>query len=326
MKYSVIIPLYNRPDEIRELLESLCQQQYRDFEVLVVEDGSENDAADIVHSFEHQLNVRYFTKPNTGQGFTRNFAFEHAKGEWFVIFDSDALIPSNYFDEVNLFLEKHPAVRVFGGPDAAHHSFTPVQKAISYSMTSLFTTGGIRGNEEHVGAFHPRSFNMGIHRSVWKNLGGFKITRMGEDLEYSIRIINAGYTSALIPKAFIYHKRRTSIVQFYKQLFFFGRARINIKRFYPNEVKVVHLLPAVFVLSCFALGATFFIDFDLFKIGIGIFGVYYALIFLDSLVKNKSLPVALISIVTSFVQLYAYGMGFFSEGRKFIVEQKQSVT
>ncbi len=236
MFFSVIIPLYNRPQEIDELLATLTRQTYTQFEVLVIEDGSVNDAKDIVAKYANQLDLRYFVKPNEGQGFTRNFGFERAKGDYFVIFDSDCLIPEDYLEIVKDYLYEHD-LDAYGGPDAAHKSFTPVQKAISYAMTSPFTTGGIRGNKKHIGQFHPRSFNMGVSREVWEKVGGFILTRLGEDIEYSIRIHENGFKIGLIPAAKVYHKRRTSFAQFYKQLHFFGRARINIYKHFPSELK-----------------------------------------------------------------------------------------
>lgn len=310
--YSIVIPVYNRPDEIKELLESLKEQEHQNFEVLVIEDGSSNSCESIVDGFKQYFNVQYYFKENTGQGFTRNFGFERAKGDYFIVFDSDCLIPSDYLRQVDDFLEQN-LVDAFGGPDMAHASFNTLQKAISYSMTSPFTTGGIRGNKKHVGQFHPRSFNMGISKAVFEKTGGYNLTRMGEDIEFSIRIINSGFKTALIPEAFVYHKRRTSISQFYKQLHFFGRARVNVNRFCKGELKVVHLLPLVFFLAFWFWLSTPYWYYPLFKLGSMVVGLYYAAIFIDSLIKNKSLSVAFASILTSFIQLYAYGMGLISE-------------
>src|SRR5476651_1316401 len=248
MFFSIIIPLYNRPQEIKELLETLVAQTYKQFEVLVIEDGSVHDAPDIVKSFEDKINVRYFVKPNAGQGFARNFAFERANGDYFIIFDSDVLVPENYLQIVNKSLTTN-WLDAYGGPDDAHPSFTPIQKAISYSMTSPLTTGGIRGGKKGIGKFHPRSFNMGISRQVWEKAGGFIITRLGEDIEYSIRIHSMGFKIGLIHEAKVYHKRRTNFLKFYKQLHFFGRARINVYKFFPMELKLIHFFPAVFTLS-----------------------------------------------------------------------------
>ncbi len=250
MFFSIIIPLYNRPQEIDELLNTLTQQTYMQFEVLVIEDGSVKDAKAIVEKYSNALDIHYYFKPNAGQGFARNYGFERAKGDYFMVFDSDCLIPKDYLETVRDYLFEHK-LDAYGGPDAAHQSFTPVQKAISYAMTSPFTTGGIRGNAKHIGQFHPRSFNMGVSREVWEKVGGYILTRLGEDIEYSIRIHEAGFKIGLIPAAKVYHKRRTSFAQFYKQLHFFGRARINIYKHFPAELKLMHFFPAVFTCAFF---------------------------------------------------------------------------
>jgi glycosyltransferase involved in cell wall biosynthesis len=312
MFFSIIIPLYNRPQEIKELLESLTLQTYKQFEVLVIEDGSVKDAKDIVAAFADRLDVHYYFKPNEGQGFSRNFGFERAKGDYFIIFDSDCLIPNNYLEVVNNRLNTD-YLDAYGGPDDAHPSFTPMQKAISYSMTSPFTTGGIRGNKKGIGQFHPRSFNMGVSRQVWEKAGGFVITRLGEDIEYSIRIHSLGFKIGLIPEAKVYHKRRTSYLQFYKQLHFFGRARINISKFFPAELKLVHFFPAVFTLGFF-----FTIIANLFRWPIAVVGnfvlaLFVLLIFFHSWYQNKSLKVAFLSIGAAFIQLTAYGLGFMQD-------------
>ncbi|MBO3700230.1 glycosyltransferase family 2 protein [Roseivirga sp. E12] len=310
--YSVVIPVYNRPDEVRELLESLASQTFKHFEVLIIEDGSKDSCEEIVNSFKTALDIHYYFKENSGQGFTRNYGFERAKGDYFIVFDSDCLIPPSYFETVDQFLINN-SVGAFGGPDAAHNSFTTLQKAISYSMTSPFTTGGIRGNKKHVGKFHPRSFNMGISRDVYEATKGYKLTRMGEDIEFSIRVINSGFSTALIEDAFVYHKRRTSISQFYKQLHFFGRARINVNRFFPGELKTVHLLPAFFTLGFLGWLTTMLWNEDLFRLGSAVLSAFFLLILVHSLMKTKSLKVGVISLLTSFVQLFAYGMGLISE-------------
>jgi len=318
MFFSIIIPLYNRPQEIDELLATLVVQSYTQFEVLVIEDGSSLKAKEIVERYAGQLNIRYFYKENTGQGFARNYGFERAKGDYFIIFDSDCLIPQDYLEIVKDYLCDHH-LDAYGGPDAAHESFTPVQKAISYGMTSIFTTGGIRGNKKHVGQFHPRSFNMGVSREVWETAGGFKITRLGEDIEYSIRIHHLGFKIGLIPGARVFHKRRTSLIQFYKQIHFFGRARINIYKHFPSELKLVHFFPAVFTLGILAVLILNIFHSPLAYAGNLFLLVYFMLIFFHSLTLNKSLKVAFLSIISSFIQLTAYGLGFIQDFIKRIV-------
>jgi glycosyltransferase involved in cell wall biosynthesis len=321
MFFSIIIPLYNRPQEIKELLETLTQQTYKQFEVLVIEDGSVNDAAEIVKSFADKLDVRYFVKANEGQGFTRNYGFERAKGDYFIIFDSDCLIPPNYLQIVNDRLN-NDWLDAYGGPDAAHPSFTPVQKAISYSMTSPFTTGGIRGNKKGIGQFHPRSFNMGISRQVWEKAGGFIITRSGEDIEYSIRIHSMGFKIGLIPDAKVYHKRRTSFLQFYKQLHFFGRARINVYKFYPKELKLVHFFPAAFTLGLLFTLIANILRWPIAELCNFVLALIILLIFFHAWWQNKSVKVAFLSIIASFTQLIAYGLGFMQDFWKRVVLKK----
>ena len=318
--YSLIIPVYNRPVEIEELLESLTHQTYSHFEVVIIEDGSQQQCKSVIEKYASKLPISYYFKENEGQGFARNYGFEKAKGDYFIVFDSDCLIHSNYLETVDKSIEEHKW-EAFGGPDKEHESFSLIQKAISYSMTSPFTTGGIRGNKKHAGTFHPRSFNMGISKEVFATTQGYKITRMGEDIEFSIRIMESGFKVGLILDAFVYHKRRTNLVQFYKQLHFFGRARINISRFYPKELKLVHAFPALFLVGWFVLPSLYFLSPILFKLGVGLLGIYYLLIFFHCLITQKNIIVAGLSIITSTIQLLAYGVGFVSEGIKKLIRK-----
>ncbi|GAB3885030.1 glycosyltransferase [Spirosoma agri] len=322
MFFSVIIPIFNRPDELRELLVSLTRQTYTNFEVVVVEDGSTIKSDGVVDLFTNQLAIRYFFKENSGQGFTRNSGFERASGDYFVIFDSDALIPPHYFATVNQRLQTD-WLDAYGGPDAAHPDFTPVQKAISYSMTSPFTTGGIRGSKKNLGGtYHPRSFNMGLSRQVWETIGGYRLSRMGEDIEFAIRIIENNFRTGLIPDAFIYHKRRTSFGQFFRQLRFFGRARINISRYYPNELKFVHAIPALFTLFVFSIPLWALISPILFWLAVSVVVLIALLIFIDATRKERSMKIGLLSVRAAFTQLIGYGVGFLGEGWKRFREPK----
>lgn len=310
--FSIIIPVYNRPDEVRELLESLAAQTYSNFEVVIVEDGSKKPCKAVVEIFREKLEIQYITKENSGQGFSRNEGFKHAKGNYFILFDSDCIIPDDYFEIVNNHLKEN-WLDAYGGPDRAHASFTPLQKAISYSMTSRLTTGGIRGREKHAGKFRPRSFNMGMSCEVVEKTDGFVITRKGEDIELSIRIEKAGFKTGLIPEAFVYHKRRTLLSDFFKQLHFFGTARVNINRFHPGSIKLVHCLPSLFVLSIlFYFTLPFWLP-QLFWLFTGFGLLYCAFLFLDAIRQTKDPQVASLSIVTSLTQLSAYGIGFLSE-------------
>lgn len=320
--YSIIIPVYNRPDELDELLACLTKQTYKIFEVVVVEDGSAIKADKIVEKYHSELEIKYIQQQNTGQGFARNTGFKHATGDYFIILDSDALIEPNYLEIVEKQLNSN-FLDLYGGPDRDHPNFTPIQKAISYSMTSLFTTGGIRGSKKNLGGtFHPRSFNMGMSKEVYRKTQGFIITRMGEDIEFSIRAISLGFKSGLIPEAFIYHKRRTSFIQFYKQLRFFGKARINISRFFPKELKLVHTFPMVFTLGLFSIPLWWLVFKPFFYLAIGIFTLYTLLNFIDSTLKNKSIQVGLLSVIAVYVQLVGYGIGFITEGWKKLFEEK----
>jgi glycosyltransferase involved in cell wall biosynthesis len=312
--YSLIIPVYNRPQELDELLACIQLQEFRDFEVVVIEDGSTEDAAQIIEKYKASFDLAYYVKENGGQGFARNYAFERAKGNFFIILDSDALLEPTYLNEVDKAI-KADNLDLFGGPDKDHPSFSPIQKAISYSMTSFLTTGGIRGKEKNIGGqFHPRSFNMGISRKVYEATGGFKITRMGEDIEFSIRCISMGFKSGLIPKAFIYHKRRTDFRQFYNQLHFFGRARINISRFFPKELKPVHFFP--FLFFCYyvltGLALLFFPSLGVLLF-CGII-IYSLLVFFSAIINTKDYRIALLAIFAANIQLFAYGKGFAEEG------------
>ena len=317
-KYSIIVPVYNRPDEVGELLESLTFQTNTDFEILIIEDGSNLKCDKVVEEYREKLSVKYYFKENSGQGFSRNYGFERAKGNWLIVFDSDCIIPENYLKVVDEYLNTHK-VGAFGGPDRVHESFTLVQKAISYSMTSLFTTGGIRGNKSHVGIFHPRSFNMGISQEVFQRTGGYILPKKGEDIEFSIRIIENGFKTALIEKAFVYHKRRTNFRQFFKQLHFFGTARINVFRFYKKELKLVHFFPGVFIMGLLASFLLFLISGKLAVLVLAFYGLYFVLILVDASVRERSIKIGLLSVAAAFVQLSAYGIGLMKEGAIYLM-------
>lgn len=304
--FSIIIPLYNRPAEIRELLDSLTQQTYKHFEVVVVEDGSTEKSEEIVASFRDRLEAKYFFKENSGPGLSRNYGATRASGDYFIFLDSDCIVPATYLQEIEDELAEHP-VDAFGGPDRAHESFTDLQKAINYSMTSILTTGGIRGKKKSMEKFHPRSFNMGFSRRVFEVTGGFSGMRFGEDIDMSIRIMEAGFQTRLFPAAYVYHKRRTSWKKFFKQIYNSGIARINLYLLHPASLKVVHLLPACFVggVLVLVIGAFWISVWALLPLLL-----WVCLIFIDSLIENKNIVVALYSICASFIQLFAYGIGF----------------
>ncbi|MDX6746305.1 glycosyltransferase [Polaribacter sp. PL03] len=307
LKFSIIIPVYNRPKEIDELLESLTKQDFTNsFEILIIEDGSKESSDIIVQKYKLQLDLKYFYKENSGAGASRNFGIKKATGNYFIILDSDVIVPKVYLSEVNNALEAN-YTDAFGGPDAAHSSFTSLQKAINYSMTSVLTTGGIRGKKQAIGKFQPRSFNLGLSEKAFEQTAGFSKMKNGEDIDLTFRLWEKGFETQLIEKAFVYHKRRSTIPQFFKQTFGFGTARpiLNIK--YPETAKPTYWFPSLFIMG---------LDLSLIVLVFGYpqlfycYLFYFSLIFLDSLRQNRNLKVAFLSIITSFTQFLGYGLGF----------------
>ncbi len=306
MLFSIIIPVYNRPNEVRELLDSLSKQNRKNFEIVIVDDGSEESSEPVVKEFNDRLDIKYYWKENTGAGLTRNYGAKRAEGEWLLFFDSDCIIPPDYFDKVEEFLEENPDVDFYGGPDRATKDFNVLQRAISYSMTSFFTTGGIRNREKNLSKYEPRSFNLGVKYDAYFDIGGFPKTRLGEDIIFSLRLYDAGYRARMIKDAFVYHKRRTNLKAFFKQVINFGVGRINITTYFPDSLKMVHALPSCF--TVYSVGSVLIAPYTTWPLGLLL--LWMAFIFSDSLIKNKKLSVAGLSIVTSFTQLFAYGLGF----------------
>ncbi len=322
MNFSIIIPVYNRPDEVSELLESLVLQTFKNFEVIIIEDGSKIKCDKIVENYQTKLDIKYYYKDNSGPGTTRNYGSEKANGDYLIFFDSDCIIPERYFEVVEHFLEQN-RVDAFGGPDKAHHSFSNIQKAINYAMTSFFTTGGIRGGNEKMDKFFPRSFNMGYSKKVFQTTQGFSRMRFGEDIDMSIRILENNFKTALIKDAFVYHKRRTDFKKFFKQVLNSGMARINLFKLHKNSLKIVHTLPSLFVLgTIFIITLTFLIHYSI----IFLLLFYCLIIFVDSFRINKSIKVGFLSIPASFVQLFGYGLGFIIAVFKRIIFNKADAT
>lgn len=327
MKYSLIIPVYNRPDEVDELLGSLVTQTLQDFEVIIVEDGSSLPCETVCKKYEEKLDLKYFMKSNSGPGQSRNYGAERAQGTYLIILDSDVVLPTGYLQAVDEELTREPA-DAFGGPDRAQESFSDTQKAISYSMTSFFTTGGIRGGKKKLDKFYPRSFNMGIRKDVYDRLGGFSKMRFGEDIDFSIRIFKAGCHCHLFPGAWVWHKRRTDFRKFFRQVYNSGIARINLYKKYPESLKVVHLLPMVFTVGvialallflCSACGALFSSGSQAKDLGrtcmvLSLLPLilYSLLILVDSSHQYRSIKIGLLSIRAAFTQLIGYGLGFIS--------------
>ena len=307
--FSFIIPVFNRPNEVEELLQSLTQQTVDSsmFEVIVVEDGSQITCKEVCERFSEQLNLHYFYKENSGPGQSRNYGADKSCGEYYIVLDSDVVLPETYMQHVLDEIKREPC-DAFGGPDRAHHDFSPIQKAISYSMTSFFTTGGIRGGKKKLDKFYPRSYNMGIKSNVYKALNGFSKMRFGEDIDFSIRIFDNGYSCRLFPEAWVYHKRRTDFSKFFKQVYNSGIARINLYKKYPSSLKLVHLLPAVFTVGVFLLCLSALLLCSLVPLSLLL--LYSILIFIDSATHYKSIKIGFLSVGAAFTQLMGYGLGF----------------
>jgi glycosyltransferase involved in cell wall biosynthesis len=339
-RYSIIVPVYNRPDEVDELLQSLCEQTVKDFEVVIVEDGSKTPCKDVCQKYEGLLDLKYFDKPNSGPGQSRNYGAERSQGDYLLVLDSDVVLPRTYIEEVSRELDQK-LVDAFGGPDRAHPSFTPTQKAISYSMTSFFTTGGIRGSKKGaLDKFFPRSFNMGIRRDVYQELGGFSKMRFGEDIDFSYRIVEAGHQTRLFPDAWVWHKRRTDLRKFFRQVYNSGIARINLSKRHPGTMKLVHLLPMVFTVGvCLlvlvsAIGRAL-MHFDtthastwrwVFLLPWLPIVLYSLLIFIDSAIHYRSVGIGLRSVAAAFTQLMGYGFGFLEAWWKRCVRKQDEFT
>ncbi len=309
--FSFIIPVYNRPEEIRELLESLALQSYNEpFEIVIVEDGSDNSSEGVVKGFSERLEIAYYFKENSGPGDSRNYGMSLAKGNYFLILDSDCLLPANYLSEVSKAL-KEQFVDCFGGPDTAHPSFSPVQKAINYAMTSFFSTGGIRGSKAAVDKFQPRSFNMGISKEAFTATAGFGNIHPGEDPDLSIRLWKKGFKTMLIPSAFVFHKRRIDFSKFFKQVKKFGKVRPILNHWHPDTAKITYWFPTIFCLGGIAaLLFLMWIPGALRYFLIGLYGLYFMLVFIDALSKNRSLSVAVMAVFAVLTQFLAYGYGF----------------
>ena len=298
MKFSIIVPVYNRIAEVEDLLKSLDNQTVKNFELVIVEDGSTQKCDSAISKYKDSFPVKYIYKENEGRSIARNVGMENATGDYFIFFDSDCVIPEQYFEVLENCLKENPT-DCFGGPDAAHDSFTNTQKAINYTMTSFLTTGGIRGGKISMEKFVPRTFNMGFSRAVYETVGGFR-EMFSEDIDMSTRIRKAGFSITLFTDAFVYHKRRVNFKKFLRQVYVFGMSRITLKILYPESLKLVHTLPALFVIAAIFINPWC----------ISPLTTYFVLIFFFSLVSTKSIIIALKVIPASIIQLGGYGTGF----------------
>lgn len=307
MYFSFIIPVYNRPDEVEELLKSLAEQNYHeDFEVVIVEDGSTIPCREVVKKYEGKLFISYFNKPNSGPGDSRNFGMKHAMGSYFLILDSDCILPENYLASVDKNLKKQ-FVDCFGGPDNALDSFSSVQKAINFTMTSFLTTGGVRGGSEKIGKFQPRSFNMGLSKAAFEASGGFGNIHPGEDPDLSIRLWKLGFKTKLFKDSYVYHKRRIDFNKFYKQVNKFGKARPILDSWYPKHSKITFWFPTLFVLG-FAVAMILY-AFG-FTIPAKVYIAYFLLLFWIGAVENMSLWIGILTVFAAIFQFVGYGVGF----------------
>lgn len=318
--FSLIIPIYNRPEEIKELLESLLLSSYKkEYEIVIIEDGSKIDCKDVVAQYADKFLISYYFKENSGPGDSRNYGMKVAKGDYFIILDSDCLIPANYLSEVEKELENN-YVDCFGGSDAAHESFSKIQKAINFTMTSFLTTGGIRGGSEKIGKFQPRSFNMGISKKAFQESKGFGNIHPGEDPDLSIRLWKLGYKTRLFPNAFVYHKRRIDWDKFSIQVNKFGKARPILDSWYPEYSKITFWFPSLFI-----IGLVFSVIVLIFgyKLPILLYAFYYLMILVFSTIQNKSLEIGLLSLVAVNRQFFGYGLGYLKSFLKIKILKQQ---
>ena len=308
LRFSFIIPVYNRPDEINELLLSFSKlKTSTDFEIVIIEDGSTQSSETIINTYKNQLNISYYKKDNSGPGDSRNYGMKKANGNYFIILDSDCILPSQYLTEVEKSLDKE-FVHCFGGPDAAHDSFTSVQKAINYAMTSLLTTGGIRGNKKEVDKFQPRSFNMGLSKEAFLETNGFGKIHPGEDPDLTIRLWKLGYKTKLFSEAFVYHKRRISWSKFYTQVKKFGLVRPILNAWHPETKKITYWFPSVFIIGfIFSVLLAVTLKFNWL---LNLYLLYFLIVFIHALFKTKSVYIAVLSMMAIIIQFTGYGIGF----------------
>ena len=319
IQFSFIIPVYNRPEEIKELLQSFTLLEGdTPFEIVIVEDGSTETSEAVVNSFDSQLNISYYFKANSGPGDSRNYGMQKAKGNYFIILDSDVILPANYLTEVITFLNTN-YYDCFGGPDAAHISFSNLQKAINFAMTSFITTGGIRGGKQRVENFQPRSFNMGLSKKAFVDSGGFGKIHPGEDPDLSLRLHALGYKTTLIEKAFVYHKRRISWSKFYKQVHKFGMVRPILNQWHPSSKSVVYWFPTLFVLGLLMALGLLVVNI---KFPIYAYLFYFVLAFVLAIISTKNVVVAIQSVFAILVQFLGYGWGFLKSTFSILVLRK----
>lgn len=304
---SVIIAIFNRKDELFELLNSLTRQTDRAFEVIVVDDGSMVSLLPVVEKFEQMLDISFYRKPNSGPGLSRNYGAKRSKNEWLVFVDSDVIVEQDYIENIKKNIKAIPC-DAFGGADKAHKGFNLMQKAISYSMTSVFTTGGIRGSKNSVTKFQPRSFNMGVRKTAFEQVGGFSEMRIGEDPDLSMTLWEKGFSTAFFDHIGVYHKRRTDFGKFSKQVYQFGCARPILNQRHPDYVKISFAFPSLFLIG-YILGVLEYFTFQRSLI-LMLFGIYTILVLSHALIKTRNLSIAVMAVISTYIQMFSYGYGF----------------
>jgi glycosyltransferase involved in cell wall biosynthesis len=323
MFYSIIVPTFSRPDEVTELLNSLEVQQNKNFEVIIADGSPDNSVKQVIEKYHDILELKYLYKNGLGISESRNWGVENAKGDFVVFFDSDCVIPPSYFKTVTDYLALNP-LDAYGGPDRANESFNNKQKAISYAMTSFFTTGGIRGRKKHVGQYQPRSFNMGIRKDVFKALGGYSGLKVSEDIDLSMRLYKNGYRTRLIEDAFVFHKRRSTFYKFFRQVISFGSGRIDLQLRHGDALKPVHMLPSLFVLYLIGGVLVSLFSKSLLMVWAVSVIIYMVAILIDSTIQNRSLTVGLISVYAALVMLTGYGIGMIKAAvMRFVLKSKK---
>jgi len=321
LSYSFIIPVYNRPKEVEELLESFLKLGGNfDYEIVIVEDGSTETSEAMINNYSERLNISYFFKKNSGPGDSRNYGMQRAKGNYFIILDSDVILPEHYLQEVDDFL-KHQFYHCFGGPDAAHQSFSNLQKAINFSMTSFLTTGGIRGGSEAIENFQPRSFNLGLSQEAYKATKGFGKIHPGEDPDLILRLWAMDYKTTLIKNAFVYHKRRISWRKFYKQVHKFGQVRPILNKWHPSSKKLTYWFPTIFILGLLFSICIVYSNVYYFLL---LYGFYFFAVLCSAFFLTHNLKIAFMSLVAVCIQFFGYGYGFFNSSLKLMTSKKSA--
>ncbi|HJX71736.1 MAG TPA: glycosyltransferase [Bacteroidales bacterium] len=323
MYYSVVLPTYGRPGDVEEFLDSLTRQEYNDFEILVVDATADDSVRQVAEKYLDKLKLNFIYKKGLGISESRNLGVKLSKGGFVVFIDSDCVVPPSYFTEIEKYLSLNK-VDAFGGPDAASKDFTHSQKAINYVMTSFLTTGGIRGKAKRIGRFEPRSFNMGVSRKAFDAVGGYSGMKVAEDIDLSMRLHQAGFKTALIPDAYVYHKRKANLHKFLVQMFMYGKARIDLFMRHREALKITYLMPLFFLIYLLAgLASAFFskVLFILFLASL----IFYALaVFIDSSIQNRSLAAGILSVFAAYGFLVCYGSGLiYNIFRRIVLGKKE---